>query len=163
ARTPWWLLLVRLLLCAALIVALAGPIYRPSAESVPGTGPLLIAVDNGWASAPAWKGTIETAHRINRLAAEAGRPVALIATADTTTDLAVVKPPLGSADALSVPVIRRDSGRPAGGFVRASDIKGRTIGDAPFTFPAGATSAEAKFTLPVELRNDVARIEIVGA
>src|SRR5262249_27409397 len=82
ARTPWWLLLLRLLLCAALIIALAGPIYRPSAESAPGSGALLTAVDKGWAAAPNWKGTIETAPRINRLAAEAGRPVALVATAD---------------------------------------------------------------------------------
>src|SRR5262249_54531894 len=82
---------------------------------------------------------------------------------DSGTDLAVVKPAVGSADALTVPVIRRDSGRPAGGFVRASDIKGRTIGDTPFSFAADKNSAEAKFTLPVELRNDIARVEIVGA
>jgi hypothetical protein len=243
ARTPWWLLVLRLLLCAALIVALAGPIYRPSAESAPGSGALLIAIDNGWAAAPNWKATIETARRINRLAAEAGRPVALVATADgpgqplTTTDAAAVerrlealaprpyaadygallpalrrgvpgqtiggvawlsdglggegpnafadllsqigapatiyadrrseliavKPPAGTADALAVPVIRRDGERPAGGLVRASDIKGRTIGDAPFSFAAKETTTEAKFTLPVELRNDVARVEIVGA
>jgi hypothetical protein len=243
ARTPWWLLLLRLLLCAALIVALAGPVYRPAAEAAPGSGALLIAIDNGWASAPNWKATIETAHRINRLAAEAGRPVALVATADgpgqplatadsaaierrldalaprpyaadyralppalvrvakaqpiggvawlsdglggdgqdafaellrqigapttvyanTASELIAVKPPLGSADALTIPVIRRDSRRPAGGIVRASDIKGRIIGDAPFSFAAGTASAEAKFTLPVELRNDVARVEIAGA
>jgi hypothetical protein len=243
ARTPWWLLLLRLLLCAALIVALAGPVYRPSAETAPGSGTLLLAVDNGWAAAPHWKATVETAHRINRLAAEAGRPVARVATADgpgqplAPTDAAAVerrldalaprpypadyrgllpalgrslkaatvggiawladglggdgadafadflahagapvtayadlagelmaaKPPVGTADALAVPVIRRDGGRPAGGMVRASDIKGRVIGDVPFAFAAGATAAEAKFTLPVELRNDVARVEIAGA
>src|SRR5207244_11750331 len=50
----------------------------------------------GWASAPNWKGTIETAHRINRLAAEAGRPVALVATADGASQ------PLTPADSAAI-------------------------------------------------------------
>jgi hypothetical protein len=244
ARTPWWLLLVRLLLAACLIIALAGPVYRPTAETAPGSGPLLIALDNGWASAARWKAMVETAARINHLAEQAGRPVALVATADggsqplapsdsatiakriealaprpytanytallspladaakahpfggvvwlsdglggagpaafadflgrqsgaaTTvyidrrSELMALKPPAGSADALTVPVIRRDPAVPAAGFVRASDLKGRTIGDAPFGFASGAATAAAKFTLPVELRNDIVRTEIVGA
>ena len=36
------------------------------------------------------------------------------------------------------------------------------IGDTPFTFAAGESVAEAKFTLPVELRNDIVRVDIVG-
>jgi hypothetical protein len=244
ARTPWWLLLLRLLIAACLIFALAGPVYRPSTETAPGSGPLLIAIDNSWASAPQWKGMIETAHRINRIAEQEGRPVALVATADgggqnlAPTDAATVakridalqprpyaadyaallpalgeaqkahpfggvawlsdglggdkvsafaafltlqvaastviyadrsrelmalKPPAGAADALAVPVIRRDGALPAAGYVRAIDLKGRTIGDAPFNFASGATTAEARFALPVELRNDIARLEIVGS
>lgn len=32
ARTPWWLILLRCLMAAALIVALAGPVYKPVTE-----------------------------------------------------------------------------------------------------------------------------------
>src|SRR6185295_9224502 len=79
------------------------------------------------------------------------------------SDLFGLTPPVGNADALAAPVIRRNGGVPAGGFVRASDLKGRVIGDAPFTFAAGATTTEAKFVLPVELRNDIVRLDVVGA
>ena len=82
ARTPWWLILLRCLIAAALIIALAGPIYRPTTEQAPGAGPLLLVVDNGWASAPNWKAMGETARRIIGLAEEAGRPIAIVATAD---------------------------------------------------------------------------------
>ncbi len=243
ARTPWWLILIRCLIAAAVIGALAGPVYKPSAEQAPGSGPLLLVVDNGWASAPNWKAVVDTAHRIIRLADEAGRPMTLLATADggqelaptdaaetarrldalaprpwqpdygallpaldaghkaapfggvawlsdgvggagvgafgsfladrigapsvvyadTGADLVGVKPPVGGADALVVPLIRRDGALPAGGFLRATDQKGRTIADVPFAFPAGDTQAEARFALPVELRNDIARLDVVGA
>ena len=54
AKTPWWLTALRLLVAAAVIVALAGPVYKPSSEEARGTGPLLIIVENGWSSAPQW-------------------------------------------------------------------------------------------------------------
>ena len=82
ARTPWWLILLRCLLAAALIVALAGPIYRPSTEQAPGSGPLLLVVDNGWAASPGWNAMSETAGRIIGLAEAEGRPIAILATAD---------------------------------------------------------------------------------
>jgi hypothetical protein len=53
ARTPWWLILMRLILAALLIVALAGPILRPSALP-PGRGPEIIVVDTGWSAAGNW-------------------------------------------------------------------------------------------------------------
>jgi hypothetical protein len=53
ARTPLWLILMRLLLALLLILALAGPILRPSALP-PGRGPEVIIVDNGWAAADRW-------------------------------------------------------------------------------------------------------------
>ena len=49
-RTPWWLLLLRVLTLAALILALAGPVLNP-ARGVPGQGPLLVVMDASWASA----------------------------------------------------------------------------------------------------------------
>ena len=53
AHTPLWLILMRMLLATLLIVALAGPILRPSALP-PGRGPEVIVVDNGWAAAGNW-------------------------------------------------------------------------------------------------------------
>src|SRR5687768_14997767 len=54
ARTPWWLLLLRLALAAILILALAGPILNPAPRLAGGSGPLLLVVDDGWAAAPGW-------------------------------------------------------------------------------------------------------------
>ena len=51
-RTPWWLLLLRMLALAAVIVGLAGPVLNPRAEdAATGDRPLLIALDASWASA----------------------------------------------------------------------------------------------------------------
>jgi len=43
-KTPWWLLLLRLLAVAALILAFAGPVLNPQARDG-GSGPLLVLVD----------------------------------------------------------------------------------------------------------------------
>ena len=63
---------------------------------------------------------------------------------------------------LAVTVLRADDSAPARGLVRARDLRGLALGDAEFTFNAGAREAEARFDLPVEIRNDIARLEIVG-
>ena len=226
-----------------MILALAGPVFKPTAEVAPGKGPLLLVVDNGWTAAAAWQATLDTAHRIVDLAEQANRPITLLATAEpanqslSPTDAATIrsrldalqprpwtaddaalaaplaaagkatpfggavwlsdgvggpavtalagavataaggavvayadgardvmgaKPAVGDADALTVPIIRRPAAAPAGGLVRASDVKGRVIGEAPFSFAANEAATTAKFTLPVELRNDIVRVEIAG-
>ena len=63
ARTPWWLLLLRLLIAALLIFALAGPVLNP-APRLGGGGPLLLVVDNGWAAARHWSQRIEGAREL---------------------------------------------------------------------------------------------------
>ena len=45
--------------------------------------------------------------------------------------------------------------------MKAFDAQGREIGEAPFDFGAGAT-AQVKFELPVELRNEISRFAISG-
>ena len=51
-RTPWWLLLLRILALAAVIVAMAGPVLNPRHDVAAGDGkPLLIVLDASWASA----------------------------------------------------------------------------------------------------------------
>ncbi|TMM52465.1 DUF4159 domain-containing protein [Sulfitobacter sabulilitoris] len=53
-RTPWWLLLLRMLAVAALILGLAGPVLNPSQDNAQGDGPLLIVLDGSWAGATRW-------------------------------------------------------------------------------------------------------------
>jgi hypothetical protein len=67
-----------------------------------------------------------------------------------------------AAGALSVKVLRTVTGADDTGTVRALDLKGLTLGEAPFSFGAADREAEAQFALPVEIRNDIARIEIAG-
>ena len=47
-------------------------------------------------------------------------------------------------------------------MVRAIDLKGLPLGEAPFAFKASEREAQASIDLPVEIRNQVARLEIVG-
>jgi hypothetical protein len=67
-----------------------------------------------------------------------------------------------AAGALTVKVLRAASGAPETGTVRALDLKGLPLGDTAFTFTDGARESEAELTLPVEIRNDIARLEIAG-
>jgi hypothetical protein len=67
-----------------------------------------------------------------------------------------------AAGALSVKVLRAITGAEATGTVRALDLKGLPLGEAPFAFKADDRETDARFDLPVELRNDIARIEISG-
>ncbi|MFG1287968.1 DUF4159 domain-containing protein [Xanthobacter versatilis] len=66
------------------------------------------------------------------------------------------------ADALTVKVLRPEGSGPRAGRVTAHDMRGLTLGEAAFTLPEGATEAEARFDMPVEIRNEIARLEIAG-
>jgi hypothetical protein len=66
-----------------------------------------------------------------------------------------------AAAKMTVKVLRADSGI-ATGIVRAIDLKGSPIGEAGYTFAPQDRETEAAFDLPVELRNDIARLEIAG-
>lgn len=55
ARTPWWILLLRLGAAALAILGLAMPIYAPGAQpNKAPDGPVLVVVDDGWTSAQRW-------------------------------------------------------------------------------------------------------------
>ncbi len=81
ARTPLWLLILRLAAAALVIIGLARPMLRSGAD-LPGRGPLLLVIDDGWASATDWPARMRAAQRFLAQAGEAGRPVALLAAAD---------------------------------------------------------------------------------
>ncbi len=67
--------------------------------------------------------------------------------------------PQNLAGGLEARVLRSRQGGPEQGLVRALDLKGLALGAAAFDF-TGAKETKARFEMPVELRNDVARLEI---
>ncbi len=247
AKTPWWLMLLRLLAAALLIFALAEPVLNPTREAaLKGAGPVVIAVDNGWAAAPRWS---ERTRMVDRLIAEAeaqNRPVVVLATAspakshavrieapaDARSTAAALQPQpfaptrLAAATALEAALAGKgeagivwltdgidhagegpafaerlqqlagggglsliddragtepvavaagvgESGRlealalRAGGPQRegtlhAFSARGQRLAEAPFRFSAGETASRAAIELPLELRNQVARVEVAG-
>jgi hypothetical protein len=66
-----------------------------------------------------------------------------------------------AAAKMTVKVLRITSGI-AAGVVRAIDAKGSPIGEARYAFAPQDRETEAAFDLPVELRNDISRLEIAG-
>lgn len=76
-HTPWWLLLIRVLAIAALILGFAGPIWKPAPQPA-GQGPLLIVMDGGWAAAPDWVQRQTRAVQALDQAGAGGQPAALL-------------------------------------------------------------------------------------
>ncbi len=244
ARSPWWLLALRLGLAALLALALAEPLWHPETGGAANDGPLWLIVDDGWPAAEDWPALRdETARHIARAEA-AGRPVVLAATADgadqpltpvsatdARTRLAVLAPrpwaddraallpgleaaaagrapgdivwlghgadlgpsdattafadtlarraPLtlslparldlvalddldNGADALVAHLLRPEAPAATEGTLRALDARGRALADVPFAFAPGERRTTARLALPTELRNDVARLELLG-
>jgi hypothetical protein len=67
-----------------------------------------------------------------------------------------------AAGGLITKVLRSAAGATESGLVRALDLKGLPLGDASFTFKDGERETDAELALPVEIRNDIARLEIAG-
>ena len=80
ARTPWWLLALRLLAAGLVILALARPVLD-AGTALAGKGTVLLVIDNGWASANDWVRRKEAAGAMLDRAERAGRKAALLATA----------------------------------------------------------------------------------
>ncbi|HEX4535241.1 MAG TPA: DUF4159 domain-containing protein, partial [Rhizomicrobium sp.] len=240
ARTPLWLLLLRLLAAALIIVALAQPtIGQP--PKMAGTGPLVLFVDNGWTAAHAWDARQAAISDALASANRAGRAVAIIptasaqspdtslldagaaervarelapqpwmpdrarvlkalakakfpsrpeilwlsdgvdqndarATADALSKIGEVriysdaagkgplalKPPGTSANGFTLSVLRADSRGDASGEIDAVDAHGANLAAARFHFNDGKAVADAKLALPLEVRNETARLEIAG-
>lgn len=86
AQSPWWLTLLRMLLASAVILAIADPVFNPRTSSLASGGPLVLLVDNGWATSPDWARRVQTADALIDDAESAGAPVAIAFTADQTND-----------------------------------------------------------------------------
>jgi hypothetical protein len=246
AKTPWWLTLIRMLAAALVILALAEPVLNPNRETaLTGTGPVVLVVDNGWASAAHWSArtsmvgrliaeaegqsrpvmVVPTAHAGKSIAAKVEAPATARSTAAAmqpqpfapdrmaaaqaianalggATDASVVwladgidhddstrafadrlksvagsgfslvdvRPGLEALGAsatvttggrLEAQVLRAE-GKARAGVLHAMSARGQRLGEALFALNEGETRAIASFDLPLELRNQVTRIEIGG-
>ena len=95
-RTPWWLLLLRLLLVAIVIFAFADPIWRPTSTVLTGQAPLAIVIDNSWSSVHDWDKRINAAAALIKQADAAKKTIYIAATAgNDNQDIR----PLGSEEA----------------------------------------------------------------
>ncbi|WGF86780.1 DUF4159 domain-containing protein [Marinivivus vitaminiproducens] len=244
ARTPLWLLVMRMVLAALLILALAGPVLNPEPRT-DGSGPLVLAVDDGWAAAADWPARQEIMQRQAEQAARDGREVVLLATApdparpmaermtaadalarlpdwrprpwpvdraaaadavnglglagadavwlsDGVADSAeaqdaagrladalrglggewrvfapdagrqalLLSPPEPSAEILATRLTRPQGGPAATFTVRALGPEGEVLRRQAATFADGATTAEVRFDLPLQLRNRIARLDV---
>jgi hypothetical protein len=84
-RTPWPVLLLRLLTASAAILAFAGPVL----DAVPVAArnePLLIVLDDSYAAAPDWSARRDALISAADEAAESGREIRLIRTASPTPE-----------------------------------------------------------------------------
>ena len=248
SKTPWWLTLIRLLAAACLILALANPVLNPErGKTIAGGGPLVLVVDNGWASGTHWLARSKMLHLLISRADYNARAIMLVPTAVATSStvvklltpttaraaaaalrpqpfrpdrkaaLAALKSALaagtsasivwlsdgldytqrtaafakglqdlagtdggltvisvgGGEEALGlasrlaaggklVADVKRADGVARNGLIHAFSARGQRLAEASFSFGAGSTLAHANFDIPLELRNQVTRLEIAG-
>jgi hypothetical protein len=246
-KTPWWLTAIRMLAATLLILALAEPVLNPKrGGSYAGAGPMVIVVDNGWASGQRWSDRVRQMDLAITEAEAQNRPIVIAPTArvarfatfrieaagqarssaaavqpyphapdrqqtaDALAQLlgplsgvsvlwladgidhdgtaaafgarlvalarggtaAIVEPgagqealaiagTLGQGGRLDATVLRAD-GAARQGVVVALSQRGQRLAEQRFTFDPSARSAQTTFELPLELRNQVSRIEIAG-
>jgi len=241
--SPWWLTALRLLLAALIIVALARPVLNPDREALSGKGPVVIVVDNGWASGSHWReredligSIIARAERQNRsvvIAPSAGGEAAAVQvmSTDQARDYAATLKPMpfdpdrrqlagllekamaGQDDAAvfwltdgldyggSQPLVAalqrlgkksghinlvrpeaeasalglystisddgvltahvmRAEGNPREGRIQALSSRGEKLTEVAFALKTGALDGTAPIDIPLEIRNQIARLEI---
>ncbi|QLF70998.1 DUF4159 domain-containing protein [Peteryoungia desertarenae] len=86
SKSPWWLTLLRMLIAALVILALADPVLNPRTASLSTDGPLVLVVDNSWATATDWDNRVATAEALIGDASDRDVPVSVVFTADVTHD-----------------------------------------------------------------------------
>ena len=97
-RTPWWLLALRLVLTALVILALAHPVLDPS-RVLRTSGPLVIVIDNGWSAGEDWPARREAAAALIDEAARENRAVYIATTARGAARTGTPLRPMSAAEA----------------------------------------------------------------
>jgi hypothetical protein len=85
ARTPLWLILLRMLILLFIIVGLAQPLINP-ADRLPGSGPVVLVIDNGWAAAKNWDSKVNAIRELIDRAEREERSVVVLRTAVASPD-----------------------------------------------------------------------------
>src|SRR5215469_4345944 len=96
AKTPLWLILLRMVLATAVILALAQPLLNPRTP-IAVAGPVVFAVDDGWGAARHWDDMRAALDRLIDQAGREGREIVLFGTADppgghAPSDLSLLRP-----------------------------------------------------------------------
>ncbi|MDP3736776.1 MAG: DUF4159 domain-containing protein [Hyphomonadaceae bacterium] len=107
ARTPWWLLLLRMVALALAIFGFARPTWAPNAQ-INANGGTLIVVDDGWTSGERWRDIVRTATAAVDESSQAGGPIHVMFTAPRE----VTRDPSEALDAESARQLLRNA-RPA--------------------------------------------------
>ncbi len=97
-RSPWWLLALRLLLAALVILAMAHPVLDPG-RLLRGNGPLVMVIDNAWTGGQNWAGRQDAASALIDEADRENRAIYIITTAVSQARTGPVPRPLTPADA----------------------------------------------------------------
>ncbi|WP_374381282.1 DUF4159 domain-containing protein [Dongia sp.] len=90
-RTPWWLILLRIVIAALVIAALSHPVWN-AGQGLARKGPLLLVIDNGWPSAAHWRQTNGMAESLIDQAAREGRNVFVVPTAPALGQIGLMPP-----------------------------------------------------------------------
>ncbi len=79
-HTPWWILLLRMLIAALLLIALAKPVLNPVQTSAD-NGPLILVIDNGWGAAQNWDDIQSAAESEIKQAGRQGQNIFIVTSA----------------------------------------------------------------------------------
>ena len=80
AKTPWWILLLRILIIALIITALAEPVLNP-VDAQRSKKDIHLVIDNSWASAQTWDLQMQEAQRLLDIASRSRSTVRIFTTA----------------------------------------------------------------------------------
>jgi hypothetical protein len=81
ARTPWWLLALRMAACALIILGLARPVLNAGHVTLAGGGPALLVIDDGFSAGPDFARRLDAAGAVLDRLERAHRKVSLLTTA----------------------------------------------------------------------------------
>ncbi len=102
SKTPWWILLLRIMIIALTIIAMARPILNKS-NIIPSTDGIRIVMDNGWASGKTWTVQKEKALEIIDIAQRENKELYILTTAPQPGQKKVYhKGPLSGAEAANI-------------------------------------------------------------
>jgi hypothetical protein len=133
ARTPLWLILLRMALAALVIVAAAHPLLNPQAR-LAATGPILLIVDDGWAAARDWPARQSTLADLLGEAEREERQVVLVATAPPVTNEPAALAPIRAADARAAVQALQPKPWPVDRQAALARLKALSLADATSAF-----------------------------